>query len=191
MSPLSPFIIFFFVFLSTLPTLTQPYNNSNSISSLIYKTCKISSLQDPNISFNFCLTSLQSAAHAHQADLRHLGLLSLRLLRRNVTTTRRHIKKLLRRKSNKIRLDPFIKSCLDDCLELYSDDIPTLKRARRDYRAGRYAEANSEISSVMDDSVTCEDGFKEEEGVVSPLTSRNHNAFELSAIALSIINMLA
>ncbi|XP_004145025.1 putative invertase inhibitor [Cucumis sativus] len=181
--------LFLFMFFSNFP-ITQSSNNNNT-SSLIYKTCKASSEQDPNISFNFCVTSLKPAATKHRhgdTSLRRLGLITIYLIRHNMSNTRHHIKKYLHK--NKGPRDPFVKLCLTDCLELYSDAIPTVKQARKDYKAGRYADANLKISSVMDDCSTCEEGFKEKDGVISPLTNRNHNAFELSAIALSIINML-
>ncbi|XP_023514422.1 putative invertase inhibitor [Cucurbita pepo subsp. pepo] len=190
MSSLSLSILPLLFFLFSNFAITQ--SSISNTSSLIYNTCKTSSDQDPNISFNFCLTSLRhgvvaAAKHGRSAlDLRRLGLISLRLVRRNVSSTRHHIKKLRRNK----HLNTLVKSCLADCLELYSDAIPILKDARRDYKGRRYFETNLKISSVMDDCSTCEDGF-EEEGVISPLTNRNHNAFELSAIALSIINMLS
>lgn len=43
---------------------------------------------------------------------------------------------------------------------------------------------------MIDASTTCEDGFEEKEGVVSPVKKRNDDVFRLSAIALSIIDML-
>ncbi|KAJ0105993.1 hypothetical protein Patl1_18715 [Pistacia atlantica] len=73
-------------------------------------------------------------------------------------------------------------SCLTDCYELYSDAISTLQQATKDYKSKHYEDANFEISSVMDASTTCEDGFKEQEGVAS--YNRNNNSFQLFAIAL-------
>ncbi|KAA0039956.1 putative invertase inhibitor [Cucumis melo var. makuwa] len=154
---------------------------------LIYKTCKKISREDPNISFNFCLTSLKLATnHSRCTDVRHLGLLSIGLLYRNVTSTCHHITKLVKNK----KLDPFVKSCLDDCLELYSDAIPTVKQAMRDYKSKRYDDVNVAIGSVMDAATTCEDGFKERKGVASPLKKRDENAFELGAIVLSIMSLV-
>lgn len=43
---------------------------------------------------------------------------------------------------------------------------------------------------MIDAATTCEDGFEEQEGVVSPLKKRDDDAFKLSALALSIIKML-
>ena len=154
---------------------------------LIQQTCRTCSQTDPNISYKFCLNTLQADRRAHYAgNLTELGLVSVKLVRRNVSETRVHIEKLLKKKN----LDSYVKVCLNDCLEVYSDAISTLREAIRDYRAGRYEDSNIKVSSVLDDASTCEDGFGEK-GVVSPLTKRNNNVSRLSAIALSIINMLS
>ncbi|KAB2070364.1 hypothetical protein E1A91_A08G157100v1 [Gossypium mustelinum] len=180
--PLFLRIFFFFVSISTSHGLTATND------SLIRKTCKKCAQSDPNLSYNFCVTSLQAAPHSHCAnDLRQLGKISITLLGRNVTNTRSHIKELLK---NRKQMDPFVRSCLHDCFDLYSDAIPTTKQALQDYKAKHYDDANIDVSSVMDATTTCEDGFKEKEGVVSPLTKRNNDAFMLSAISLSIINMI-
>ncbi|KAJ6328249.1 hypothetical protein OIU77_010022 [Salix suchowensis] len=141
---------------------------------------------DPNLSYNFCLTSLQAVNHSQCADLRDLGLMSIKLTKSNVTNTRYYVKKLLKN----TKWDPFIRACLNDCLELYSDAIPTLKQAMKDFKSKHYEDANIEVSSVIDAATTCEDGFKEREGAVSPLTKRNNDTFQLSAIVLAVISML-
>ena len=114
-----------------------------------------------------------------------------------MTSTRHFIKQLLSNDNNnnkKKKLDPYVKACLSDCMELYTDAVSTIKVAVKDYKAKRYDDANIGLSSVIDASTTCEDGFKEREStethVVSPLTKRNNDTFLLTAISLSIINML-
>ncbi|KAK9076507.1 hypothetical protein SSX86_004841 [Deinandra increscens subsp. villosa] len=155
---------------------------------LIYKTCKTSSQQDPNVNLQFCTTSLQAAPASHCADLEGLGMMSIRLTRYNLTDTRCYIKRLL--KNNTKILDPYVKSCLDDCFELYSDAILGIKHAMKSYNSKRYFDANVQISSIMDATTTCEDGFREKKGVVSPLSRRNSATFQLSAITLSIMNII-
>lgn len=113
-------------------------------------------------------------------------MMSIKLIKYNVTDTRHYVKNLLKNK----KMDPFIRACLNDCLDLYSDAIPTLKQAMMDYKSKHYKDANIEVSSVIDAATTCEDGFEEKEGAVSPLTKRNNDTFQLSAIALALINML-
>ncbi|RDY05472.1 hypothetical protein CR513_10688, partial [Mucuna pruriens] len=156
---------------------------------LIQQTCKNCSKTDPNISYKFCVTSFQSdrRSHYYAKTLQDLGLISIKITRRNVTDTNAHINNLLNKNKN---LDPFIKECLNDCLEVYSDSISTFREAIRDYKAKRYADCNVKLSSIIDASTTCEDGFKQNNDATSPLTKRNKDTFQLSAIALSIVNML-
>ncbi|GAV71802.1 PMEI domain-containing protein [Cephalotus follicularis] len=171
------FSFFFLLFFLTFHTITTQ--------DLINATCKKCAQNDPNLSYNFCVNSLQAAPNSHRANLRKLGTISIKLIENNVTDTTSFINVLMRNK----KLDPFERACLNDCLELYSDAITTVKKAIKGYQSKQYDDANIELSSVMDASTTCEDGFKEEY-VVSPLAKRNSATFQLSAIALSITNML-
>ncbi|PON58890.1 Pectinesterase inhibitor domain containing protein [Parasponia andersonii] len=192
-----PFLpIFLPLFLSFILSTLPPSTASSSSSNLIQETCKNCSDTDPNLSYDFCKASLESLPEGRRSsDLRQLGLVSIRLTKNNVTSTGHFIKKLLRKdNSKKKKLDPYVKACLSDCMELYTDAVSTVKVAAKDYKAKRYDDANIGLSSVMDAATTCEDGFKErhetEARVVSPLTKRNHDTFQLTAISLSIINML-
>ncbi|XP_027336995.1 putative invertase inhibitor [Abrus precatorius] len=178
----------YYSLLFTLTILLSSFHCCLCANRLIRQTCKNCSNSDPNISYKFCITSFQSDRRSHCAKtLQELGLVSIKLVRHNVTNTSAHINELLNQNKG---LDPFIKECLDDCLEVYSDAISTLRGAIRDYKAKRYGDSNIKLSSVIDASTTCEDGFKQKNDVVSPLTKRNKDTFQLSAIALSIVNML-
>ncbi|XP_038875573.1 putative invertase inhibitor [Benincasa hispida] len=180
----SAFILSIFFFSNFLITQSSITINTTD---LIQETCMKISREDPNISYDFCLTSLESATKDIECiNLRHLGLISIGLLRRNVTSTRHHIISLM----ENTKLYPFVKFCLEDCLELYSDAVPTVTQAMWDYKLKQYDDANIAVSLVMDAAETCEDGFKERKGVVSPLKKRDEDAFELGAIALSIISLL-
>lgn len=180
MSPSSFLLLSLTIFLCSFNQIVDAKN-------LIQQTCKNCSKGDPNISYKFCITSLQSDHRSLCAkNLEELGLISIKLTRHNVTNTCDYIEELLKKKNR----DPFIKECLNDCLDVYSDAITTFREAIRDYKAKRYEECNVKLSSIIDDSTTCEDGFKQKNDVISPLTKRNKNIFQLSAIALSIVNML-
>ncbi|XP_031281952.1 putative invertase inhibitor [Pistacia vera] len=167
-SPLS--LLFFFFFSDHLITAHD----------LVHQTCKKCTQNDLNLNYSFCVTSLEAVPSSHCANLRQLGMVSINLTRRNVANTRSYINDLLKNK----KLDPFMSSCLTDCYEIYSDVISILQQAIKDYKSKHYEDTNFEISSVMDASTTCEDGFKEQEGVAS--YNRNNNSFQLSAIALSM-----
>ncbi|KAL3742640.1 hypothetical protein ACJRO7_018024 [Eucalyptus globulus] len=153
---------------------------------IIHETCKKCAREDPNVSYKFCVASLESNPYSHCADLRGLGLISVKLLRHNVTRTRSYTEKLLKSEE----MDPSVRACLEDCLELYSDAVPTLAEAIRAYKDERYEDTNINLSSVMNAPTTCEDGFSEK-GAGSPLAKRNKDSFQLSAVALSIVTMLS
>lgn len=177
----SSFLFFFFLLFLSLNTISS--------TNLIHETCKRCSRTDPNLSYNFCVASLKSSPESQRAtNLRQLGSISIKLIQRNVTATRHFIKELIILKNR--TLSPFQKACLHDCMELYSDAVWTVADALKAYESKHYAEADVELSSVIDAATTCEDGFAERKGVVSPLTKRNKDVFQLSAISLSIINML-
>ncbi|XP_030514952.1 putative invertase inhibitor [Rhodamnia argentea] len=182
MSPCPSVSLFLVFFLTVLHAASADGGNT----SIIHETCKKCAQEDPNVGYKFCVASLESNPMSHCADLRGLGLISIKLLRHNVTETRSYVKKLLKSK----KTDPFIKACLQDCLELYTDAVLTLEEATRAYKVERYEEANVDLSSVMDAPTTCEDGFAEK-GAASPLAERNKDAFRLSALALSIVTMLS
>ncbi|GFZ02897.1 hypothetical protein Acr_15g0015050 [Actinidia rufa] len=129
------------------------------------KPAKTGSHNNPNIKYNFCTTSLQAAPASQCAGRHGLGMISIRLVRYNVTDTR----------------------CRATSTAAEKQEIgPAMKY----FNSQRYINANTEISSVMDAATTCEDGFREKKGMVSPLTKRNNHTFELSAMVLSIMHML-
>ncbi|KAH7850501.1 hypothetical protein Vadar_033977 [Vaccinium darrowii] len=156
---------------------------------LIDETCKRCSQFDPNVKLGFCISSLQPAPASRCATVVGLGKISIRLVQYNVTDNRCQVKQLLTKK----KLDPFVKGCLQDCLELYNDAISTAKEAMKQYKSKNYRDANTYLTSIMDAATTCEDGFMEKRGqgqVVSPLTKRNNDTFQLSAMALSIVKII-
>ncbi|XP_057510337.1 putative invertase inhibitor [Actinidia eriantha] len=154
---------------------------------LIQDTCKACSEQDSKVNLTFCATSLEAAPDSGCAsDLPGLGMISMGLVRRNVTSTRFNIKQLLKNK----QLDPYVRQCLNDCFDLYSDATLSIKEAMKHYKFKRYIDANFAISSIMDASTTCEQGFQEKSGVISPLTKRNNDTFQLSAMTLFMIHIL-
>ncbi|KAK6804259.1 hypothetical protein RDI58_002043 [Solanum bulbocastanum] len=172
----------FFLFLS-LFNLTF---YGSTAQNLIQTTCKSFSKNDSRNTYGFCTSSLQAAPASQSATLRGLGMISIRLIQYNVTDTSSHVKMLLKDK----KLDPYVKSCLKACVDLYSNAIPDIKLAMQSYNTKKYYDAGIQISAIIASAATCEDGFKEKEGVVSPLTKRNDNTIQLSAIALSVMNLV-
>ncbi|PIA32554.1 hypothetical protein AQUCO_04400030v1 [Aquilegia coerulea] len=153
---------------------------------LINQTCKKVVEGDPNVNLDFCTSTLQAVPSSHTADLDELVLISMNLTKANATHTISYIQRLLKQK-----MRPYTRSCLIDCLELYSDAMSSLNTAMNDCKLERYYEANIQLSATMDAPTTCEDGFKQKKSTKSPLRKRNRDMFQLGAIALSIINMLS
>ncbi|KAM2698205.1 hypothetical protein EV1_037243 [Malus domestica] len=158
---------------------------------LIQNSCKKASDGDPNLSYNFCVASLEEAnskSHGQSPDhLEQLVLISLNLTISNATNINSIISKLLKDK----QFDKYARDCLKGCSELYSDAIPTLQEALCALRSKDFPKANVEVSSAMDASSTCEDGFKDKKGEVSPLRKENDVFFQLNVISLAFINTLS
>ncbi|KAL5724307.1 hypothetical protein ACHQM5_007584 [Ranunculus cassubicifolius] len=151
------------------------------------KTCAKIVQGDPyNVKFDFCVTSLQVVPENHRTSLRELGNVSLNLTKSNASHTLGYINNLLKR-----NMKPDMKSCLTSCQELYANSISSLNEAMNCVGNQHFDDANIQVTAAMDAPTTCEDGFREGKGTVSPLSKRNSDAFQLGAISLTIINMLS
>ncbi|GER54540.1 plant invertase/pectin methylesterase inhibitor [Striga asiatica] len=174
---------FFMILLFLLLLMTTKSQN------LIDSTCRASSRNDPNINYDFCKTVLQSSpATRSSSTLNGIGKILITLVLNNLTDTHSYIERLTKDAAK--WWEPYVRQCLDDCLELYSDGIDYADQAMSYYDATKFEDANVAISSVIDDVTTCEDGFEERKGSVLPLSERNNGAFRLSALALSVMRMV-
>lgn len=169
---------FFFI---TFLVLLHSTMGSND---LIRLSCKKAAASDPNLRY---VASLEAIPQSHGADLEQLVAITLNLTISNATSITSTISKLLVEK----QFDKYAKECLEDCLELYSDADLTLQDAVGAFKAKDYGKANIEISSAMDASSTCEDGFLEKKGEVYPLKRENDHFCQLNIISLAFINTLA
>lgn len=168
--------------------LSQYSNGSN----FIIQSCKEASKNDPNLSYDFCVKSLKEAASKDKTqptNLEDLVNMSINLTKSNGTNIMSKISKNLKNQS----YDDYMKGCLQDCLDLYNDSLSSLDKAMVAFNKSKDLNtANIEVSAAMDDSVTCEDQFKErkEKNETSPLTEENHVYFQLNAMSLSFITMI-
>ncbi|KAA8522107.1 hypothetical protein F0562_012579 [Nyssa sinensis] len=168
-----------------------PAQNSSTTSALsvdlINSTCKECADKSTILSFGFCLTSLQAIPVGHATNLQGLALVTMELALQNATDTISSIEKMLIGGA----FDPFAIGCLEDCFELSEDAVQMLVNSIRAFLSEHYDAANVLMTAVMEAAATCEEGFMEKEGEASPLTKENYNLFELSDIALCIINLLS
>lgn len=161
--------------------------NSLHTEDIISTTCEQCASRSVVLNYTFCLSSLQTVPIAPAANLPELAAIVMKLAKENATATISTIQNMM----SIDKFDPFAKVCLGDCLELYQDGVLTLADAGDALLKEQFVNANVLISGVMEAPVTCEEGFTEKEGEVTPLTKENYNFFELNDIALCIINLLS
>ncbi|KAM7254133.1 hypothetical protein ACFE04_031815 [Oxalis oulophora] len=132
--------------------------------------------------------SLEQNPRSQNASLEELVPISIELSMSNVTNITTHIVHLLKEKG----VNKFTKVALRDCLELYSDANSTLYDAMVDYKSGDYEKANMDVSSAMDASTTCEDGFSESKKAslesVPVSHATNLQGLAIIAIELALVN---
>ncbi|XP_050234820.1 putative invertase inhibitor [Mercurialis annua] len=178
---------FMYILLFNLAIIFLCFNYTMSINS-INDICKKASNIDPNFTYQFCVSFLASNPKSKSANLEGLVLISIKLTISNSTNIISHISQLLKHK----KMDPYINGALKDCLEHYSNANSELHEAISDLTKSKkdYSKANIDVSAAMDLSTTCEDGFKEKKGVVSPLKKENKMFFQMTAIILSFMKLM-
>ncbi|KAA8536812.1 hypothetical protein F0562_029290 [Nyssa sinensis] len=180
---MNPIPILFFILLVII-TLQANQSHAGSVTNdndLINKAC------DHALYKEFCKASLLSAPGSKQANLSGLDIIELKLALSNASNINQFINGLLKNTSN----DPFVRQCLEDCSENYQDAIDQLNNSLAALGSERYNDVNTWVSAAMTDADSCEDGFKEKPGHVSPLTSRNTMFSHLCSNVLAITNVLA
>ncbi|KAE8677463.1 Mitochondrial acyl carrier protein 1 [Hibiscus syriacus] len=141
-----------------------------------------------SLGYNFCVNSPEAAPNSHRAKHhRQMGNISFMLLRRNLTKFEVLHKQLL----NDKKMETPVRGRVETCFQLYSLAIFDAKEAFQDYNAKRYHDSNTRVSAVSNAPVTCEDGFKEIQGLVSPLIKMNNVTYRVSAISLAIVTMFS
>ncbi|XP_042506728.1 putative invertase inhibitor [Macadamia integrifolia] len=160
--------------------LLYPYNGKSQ--TLIQKVCNDASKDSKYMTYEFCLTALQTDPSSKHESFEGLGLIALKLDRTNMSRLESYIKNMLKyRKFN----DSYVKEALKDCVEHYSDGIESVKVATMAYKVRDYGTANVQMSAAFDSVFDCEDGFNERgRGVVSPLKKLNQVMISVNALAL-------
>lgn len=154
---------------------------------LVPSVCKDAAARDPNVDYGFCIRALQSAQGSRGAGVKKLAVIAVKLAKANATATRSYLKKLLDAKVE----DKYLKGCLEDCKELYADAASTLKDVKKAVKTEQYDDANTWLSSASEAATTCHQGFEDKPRMKDPLKKRNEDFFQLTVIALCIVNSLA
>ncbi|XVF51902.1 hypothetical protein PTKIN_Ptkin04bG0221900 [Pterospermum kingtungense] len=156
-------------------------------SDVIQDSCGKAAKGDPNINFNFCVSVLeQSPKGKAVTSTEDLVPISIEIATSNATSIGSIISRLL----ENTKLEKPTRSGLEACSEIYSDAGSDLESGGEAFESKDYATANVRISAALDAPGSCEDGFKEKKGLVSPLTKENKSFFQLTAIPLAFITMV-
>ncbi|XP_022736985.1 putative invertase inhibitor [Durio zibethinus] len=156
-------------------------------SDVIQESCGKAAKGDPNINFDFCVASLEANPKTKTAtSTQDLVPISIEIAISNAKSISSIVSKLLKNKN----IEKYTRSCLEACSELYSDVGSDLQSGGQAFKAKDYETANVKISAALDVPVTCEDGFKEKQGLVFPLKKENNNFFQLTATLLAFITMV-
>ncbi|XWS38684.1 hypothetical protein CRYUN_Cryun19dG0152900 [Craigia yunnanensis] len=156
-------------------------------SNIIQDSCDKVAKSMSNINYDFCVASLEENPKSKTATrVENLLPISVDIAISNATKINSIISKLLENKN----LENYTRMCLEDCSELYSDAGSSLQSASHSVESKAYKAAIFTLSAVLTDSDTCEEGFKEKEGLVSPLLKENNDFYQLTAISLAFASML-
>ncbi|KAL9246907.1 hypothetical protein vseg_020386 [Gypsophila vaccaria] len=156
---------------------------------IINQMCQECTLIMPsNFSCGFCTASLAAVPVSHVTNLAGLGLISLELALQNATNTLLTIDSMLRKNESTI----VCVSCLELCMELYSDMVAVLEDSIGEYMSpdgGDLDEVYLWIGAVMQATAMCESGFDGKQ-LQSPLTEENYSLSQLCGMVLCIINLV-
>ncbi|XP_038888305.1 putative invertase inhibitor [Benincasa hispida] len=171
------------LFLLCVPTLFQLAYCLD----IVQHSCKLAAKTDPYVDYKLCVQILKANPNSKDANFKDLVMISINQSKANATEIRSEISQLI--KGTNEKWGKYSLNCLKSCLELYSEAVSDLKKALRALEMEDYETTNTEVSAAMDAPVSCEDGYKEKDGEVSPLTEINDGFFQLIAISLAFVNM--
>ncbi|XP_022159634.1 putative invertase inhibitor [Momordica charantia] len=180
-------ILLLFSLLSLCQSESAPAND------VVQRSCKQAATRDPYVDYKLCVEALRANPKARNGAFKDLVLVSIDQAKANATEIGSEISEILKG-SGKWGTKPKTKTkysldCLRSCLELYSEAVSDLKSAVSAVKMEDYETAKVEVSAAIDAPVSCEDGYKEKDGEVSPLTEKNDVFFHLAAISLAFVDM--
>ncbi|XP_023534693.1 putative invertase inhibitor [Cucurbita pepo subsp. pepo] len=153
---------------------------------IVQRSCKLAAKRDPYVDYKLCVKSLRANPSSKDATFKDLVLISIEQSKANATAIGSEITGLLKGGG---KWGKYSTSCLESCLEVYSEAVSDLKLGLVAVKMGDYETANTEVSAAMDAPLTCENGYNEKDGEVSPLTEKNGGFFQLTAISLAFISL--
>ncbi|XP_072971018.1 uncharacterized protein [Typha angustifolia] len=169
--------IVFFLVVNLLSCYILPLTDAS-----LLQTCMALASSDPQVSVEFCVSSLQVDPRSSSLDMNDLALIATSLAITNATSTLSKIHQWMNMAS-----DPSLEECLQMCLRIYSNARDVLAESERLILSYRYDEATQTLGSIIDGPMICELGFPEF-GIPSPMSKENDDLINLSEIALDLIS---
>ncbi|XP_019105602.1 putative invertase inhibitor [Beta vulgaris subsp. vulgaris] len=174
----SMFLILFIISLS--------YCLANA-TNIVTDTCMNISKSDPDyIKYDFCVKTFESDPRSSNTSIDGLVEISFNLSSSKAISISTTIAQLLKDP----KFDPFGKSALQACYEIYSDAPDDLQAGLEALKRGDFSTANVRVSGALDIAPDCEDSFQDKQGEVSPLTKDNSEFFQLVDISLAFTVLL-
>lgn len=155
-------------------------------SDIVQKSCKLAAQADPYVDYKLCVKSLRANPKSKEASFEELVMISIEQAKDSGIEIGSVISELLKGSG---KWEKYSLSCLKSCMEIYSEAVSDLKLALAAVKMADYETAKTKMSAAMDAPVTCEDGYKDKDGDVSPLADKNDLFFQLTAISLAFTNM--
>ncbi|KAI3894577.1 hypothetical protein MKX03_020686 [Papaver bracteatum] len=152
---------------------------------VISDACKNASTTDSMLTYDFCVSALESNPKSKTSDLFGLGVISMELCANNATNLIPYIGKLL----EDGKKERFVKQALDTCLEIYTDATRCAEDAITAFKNKDYFDAIEQINGADDYSAACEDGFNER-NLTFPLRKQVDDFRKLVDISIAIIQLV-
>ncbi|KAH7659188.1 Plant invertase/pectin methylesterase inhibitor protein [Dioscorea alata] len=144
-------------------------------------TCKLAADANPVINYDFCVLTFKSEPMSNNTDARGLANIAAVISFTHSNDVTYDIRDLLSKLP-----DPATKSCLEQCMSLYTSMLNTLPNAMDGINLKHDEVAKGLLQTTIEESQKCEAGFSKV-GVVSPLTQVNNNSVQLNSMALTIL----
>ncbi|XP_062091227.1 putative invertase inhibitor [Humulus lupulus] len=169
-------------------SLTSTSSSSRLLHNTIAEEDLVSATCKKTLYFQLCVSSLRSDPQSQTSDLRGLAIIALNLSIANGVNTLSHVSNLVSEAA--YNGSQFASTSLSDCIDVYSDAIQNLQDSVQALNDKSFDTMQTLVAAAMTDSETCEDGFKEMNGLSSPLTEQNQHFSQLCSNFLAITTLL-
>ncbi|CAL9137753.1 unnamed protein product [Musa acuminata var. zebrina] len=147
--------------------------------------CKIVAAADPNVDYNFCVTSLQADPRSGSADAKGLAIIAADLTVASATSTLSKIEKLV----GDSKIDSPTKGLLNQCSSFYKDAVTAASGAIKAIGSGSMGDAKKQLTEAGDKPQDCDD-LLFEAGKNDLLTKEDNDCTNLASIAQHIVAKL-